>query len=804
MAGKKAMVWKAMVVWKKVALAFITVVFALRVGYIAIRGEVDKEYFVSGHYDLAEVETVPCKGVSQTFSPQNVRLDSLELYFTGIADDKAGGVTICIYSGKSVLYQANVSLANVNNDEWKKVFVNAQLESGAEYKVTIDASRECTKVPKIPVVDSGYAPEIKASFSGDRHLDGNLAVNYGYLQFPGRADRLVMISLCFLLYVAAFIGILYFEVARKYFHKAVKAISFFYGEKAFLYIAQLLGCFLILNCSGIEFQVQTKAIFYCLSLAAVQGFHEKREYVRGIADRAWKKAVNILIYCYAAFALVGQRTLVYPLDLKVTSEGLFVYFITVLWFVPIVNSILYGLDIIAKHTFQDKKKMAGWQFVGLFAAILLIPAAYNLVANNPGISSWDTYATMVEDAKHLHGMYDWMPAFYCMVLRVIGSVWDSTYAVIAVQYFFWAYVMIEFFLYLRKKGMPDAALICAALFFGMNAGNFIHLNTIWKDIPYTLSLLWAFTITAKLAIDFEEYKSKSYIYIELVAALVGVFFYRKNGVVSFCVIVVALCIALRENRRILVSVAMSIVMVGVVKGPVYTYFQVVDPGTHGMYHGLGQDVLGVYYSGGEVSESTLQMITKMTGYNNSEYSYTPTWSKQQYDVGVTPSMFIKNYVDTFLKNPVLMVRAVINREDALWDIYPGQDAFLGCVNYTGTLDGTASWNDYYPRRTYRSLYTWMSAATGYTANTQWLSAIEWRCGLLCLLGIISTASLLIKFGRNRYLVVVAPAAGHVLSLLLSTGWSDFRYFWPMNLMNACTVFLAVMITRQESGKANRV
>lgn len=803
MDREKAIAWKTVALWKKAAIVFVSVIFALRIGYIAIRGEVDKAYVTSGHYDLSGAETVPCKGISQTFIPKNGKLDSLELYFTGIADDKAGSITVCIYSGEFVLYQTGVSLANVNNAEWKKVFVNAQLKSGAEYKITMDAGEECTKIPEIPVVNSGYAPEIQESFLKKGQLDGNLAVNYGYLQFPGRADRVVMASLCFFLYAAIFFGILYFEMVQKYFYKAVKVILSCFGEKMSLYVVQLLGCFLILNCSGIGFQELTKAIFYCLSLAVVYRFREKREYIREIADKAWKKAVIFFVYCYAAFALVGQRIFAYPLDLKVTSEGLFIYTVTVLWFIPVINSVLYGLDIAAKHVFQGKKNMGRWQFASLLAAVLLLPAAYNLFANNPGISSPDTYASMVVNAKHLHGMFDWHPAFYCMVLRAIESVWDSTYAVIAVQYFFWAYVMVEFFLYLRKKGVADVILICAALFFGMNAGNFIHLNTIWKDIPYTLSLLWAFILTAKLAIDFEEYKSKRYIYVELIVALTGVFFYRKNGIVTFCVIVAALCIVFRKNRRVIASLVTSVVLVGVIKGPVYTYFQVVDPGTGGMYHGLGQDILGAYYSGGEVSEDTLQMITKMTGGNNSEYEYKPTWSAQQYGVDVRPSKFIINYIDTFLKNPILMARAVINREDALWDIYQGQDAILGCVNNTATMDGT-DWNNYYPKRIYRSLYTWMSAATGYTANAQWLSVIEWRCGLLCLLGLASAAWLFIRFGRRRYLVMVVPAAGHVLSLLLSTGWSDFRYFWPMNLMNACMIWFVIVITGQKGRKNNCV
>ena len=404
---------------------------------------------------------------------------------------------------------------------------------------------------------------------------------------------------------------------------------------------------------------------------------------------------------------------------------------------------------------------------------------------------------MITNAQHLYGMYDWHPAFYCMILRAIEEVWNSTYAVIAVQYFFWAYVMIELFLYLRWKGLSDAIIAGTSVFCGLNASNFIHINTIWKDIPYTLSLLWIFVLMTKLSMNFDHYKHKWYIYLETIVALVGVFFYRKNGVVSFAVITIVLLIFLRNNKRLIAALFTSLFLIGIVKGPIYTHYQVEDPGVSGMYHGLGQDILGVYYAGGEVSESTLQMINMMTSYNNAEYAYTPTWSNQSYDVQVKPAVFIRNYMDTFFKNPVTMIRAMIAREDAVWDIYAGQDTRLSCVNYIGTQDGHKEWNHYYDKRIYRSLYTWMSAATAYTADTQWIAAIEWRCGLLCLLGLICTAWLVIRYGKGKHLVMIAPIGAHILGLFLSTGWSDFRYFWPLNLLNTSLFLLTIILIREK-------
>ena len=144
--------------------------------------------------------------------------------------------------------------------------------------------------------------------------------------------------------------------------------------------------------------------------------------------------------------------------------------------------------------------MKTWKFVAASVLILLLPAVYILFAYNPGISSMDTVVTMVTNAQNLQGMADWHPAFYCMILSIIEKVWNSTYSIIIVQYFFWIYVVLELILYLRKKGIRESILIAVILFTGFNAGNIIHINTIWKDIPYTLSLFWALIIIGKISI----------------------------------------------------------------------------------------------------------------------------------------------------------------------------------------------------------------------------------------------------------------------------------------------------------------
>ena len=784
--------------WKMIIMTVITFIFLLRIGFIAIRGEIEKEYFTSAKYNLSEATTIPCQDVSQTFLAPRIRLNSLELYFTNIADDKAGAITLRITQDSDLIYQTNISLANLKNSEWKKVFVNADLIAKREYRIHLTANEKCSQIPNVLVVNHGYSPEIQASYFEGNPIEGNIAINFGYLRFPSLFDQIVAISIWILLYIIIYLFLVNVESIILVIKKPFTLLTSMYSLTVSVLACELVATLLIINCSGIQFQEMTKVVIFGIAIFSSLLYVKQRKIVKNSIDKHWKKILLTLLYLYGSFSLVGQRLLIYPLTLNVSVEGIFIFLSTAFWFVPIINAL-----IIILHHLSNKdatNRMKTWKFIAAIFVFLLLPAILNLIANNPGISSPDTFNSMITNAQHIHGMYDWHPAFYCMVLRVIENVWNSTYAVIFVQYFFWVYVLTELFLFLRKKGLSDSVILIASFLCGINAGNFIHINTIWKDIPYTLSLIWAFILTAKLTINYEEYKKKWYIYLELIISLIGVFFYRKNGIISYAVIAIVLLFVLIKNWKAIISLVLSFALILIIKGPVYSYYQVEDPGYRGMYHGLGLDILGVYYSAGEVSESTLKMINMMTAYNNAEYSYNPTWSSQSYDVNVPPKEFIKNYINTFVKNPLTMTRAIIAREDALWDVFAGKDTTLGCVNYTGTEDHVSGWNTYYNKREYTSIRSRMSMATAYTSNSQWLAAIEWRSGLSTLISLIISIWLIIRKGKGRYLAILAAPIGHIFSLLLSTGWSDFRYFWPINLLSFSLVLLSLILIKERASK----
>ena len=124
--------------WKKIAISVLAVMILLRIGYI-MAGDIDREYYVSADIDLAAARAIPCIDVKQTFQSEKSRLNSIELVFDQLQDDRVGEVTLKIMQADDLIYQTNISLNNMNNLEWKKVYANAPLTQDKEYTICLSA-----------------------------------------------------------------------------------------------------------------------------------------------------------------------------------------------------------------------------------------------------------------------------------------------------------------------------------------------------------------------------------------------------------------------------------------------------------------------------------------------------------------------------------------------------------------------------------------------------------------------------------------------------------------------------------------
>lgn len=554
-------------------------------------------------------------------------------------------------------------------------------------------------------------------------------------------------------------------------------------------ILETIFALVLFEHSGLSLSLGNKVTLLIILLVSLKNRTKIYQFINEQFNTKSKKISLFVLYAYAAFSLVGHRSFIFPLDNEIKLKQIIIYALALIFFVPIINSVIYYIHKAKSIICKCERKISTGKFVFVLISILLVPSALALIAFNPGISTPDTYTTMVENAKNIHGMFDWHPFFYSLLTRKIEQVWDSTYAMVLFQWTMYIYVIVELFVYLRSKKINEYFLIGICIFIGFSPANYLQINTIWKDIPYTMSLLWSFVIISKLTIDKELYKKKLFIYLEFIIALAGVYLFRKNGIVTFWLILICLIPLLLRNIKLLYSSLACLAIIFIIQGPLYNHYEVKPSGTRGIYIGLGQDILGVHFGKGSLSENAMKIAQELTNNKLDQYVYNPTWSNISYDTTIIPKDFILAYIDTFTHNPILMTKAIIAREDAVWNIFPGQGSTLNCVNVHSFLDQDKGLNDkwrkYYPEHQHSFATDIVSKFSNYIVNDPLLNVLIWRIGLILLIGIIVCYTMIIIDKQsviNVIIPLISPIISHIIGLILSCGWSDFRYFWPINLL----------------------
>lgn len=550
-------------------------------------------------------------------------------------------------------------------------------------------------------------------------------------------------------------------------------------------------CILWMFYSRINIQLPVKILGLVLSFFAMRDFEITLRYIQG-QKRCRTFWIGLPIVSFiTAFTLVGNRGIIYPLDTSITFGRIVTLILVGIWSIPI---ILLFIRTYEKVGLYENKKEHYRSFIIICSVVIIVPACFALAAFNPGISSYDTNECLAIYAHNIKNMPNWHPPFYVLLLKLIITVWDSTYAVIIVQFVFWEFVVLELIAFLYRKNISDKMLLVFAVFWGVNTSNVLYLCTIWKDIPYGISLLWLTLIISKLVVDRKYYEGRRKIYIELVIALVLVCFMRQNGIVPYILSVLGLVIFYKKNRKLILSIATSLVLIFVIRGPLYSAIGVVEtPETFGgKYIGLGQDILAAYYTGGDLSEEALEIVNVLTNNNRDSFGFNPYWANSSYALDVSMTEFVKIYFDTFIENPTVMIKEILCRNDCIWDVFEGEGARVNLINYLGHWDGNDNWNDYYPPNKYTAWSNFVSKDTTFTGESQLFSILFWRCGVYFLIGIYVFWSMQIKRVQKECYLVFVPYVAQILSLVLSTGWSDFRYYWPLNLMIVAILFLGIV------------
>lgn len=494
------------------------------------------------------------------------------------------------------------------------------------------------------------------------------------------------------------------------------------------------------------------------------------------------KAIILLIIAYAAFAFIGYRLFLLEFPINDMLSKLVHFILFGCWLTTILLAFLYITElckqaVIKRNSDTITPHHSHVKLFCTFAGIMLLCWLVFLIGFFPAIMSADSL-TQIEQIRGLSRIDNWHPVIHTMFNKFFLSIYNSPVSVALAQMFLMAGIAANFFLFLYKKGIPAKWLKWSALVFALIPANAVYSVTLWKDIPFTFSLLWLTLVFAKIVTD-DTYIKKIPSSIELILALVCAALFRHNGMPVFILAVVGLLIYFFKTKKIalVICVAISAGLVAWYNSYISDPSRVVPTPPSVKLVAPIHGMAAVRYYGGNLSEEATREMEKVLPDSIWVNFYKP-FSADEY-IYFCQRPFIENlaklptpkavslYANTFVQNPYLVIRDRLCGAELLWNVYDAPGAY----NYK-----------YHTQIDENKLGLTMSTnfvtkiLKKYLEQSEKLAdPIMWRGGIYNILILL----LLFAFLKQRkwYLLIFIPVLASIFALLLSMTIQNFRYVY---------------------------
>lgn len=584
---------------------------------------------------------------------------------------------------------------------------------------------------------------------------------------------------------------------KKKIYRHKKGIKFFYA-----FMAEIC-CYITLRQLGGQVSESIRILCYGLCLFSVMKSDTAIQETKQVFDKPWKKVLLAMLGIYGTFAVTGLYFLPSSVEYERQYPFLVYFVLSFCWIYPIIEMLLSLLLKRRSGLFEIERKTT-YKTRLLLTGLTMLPCMVFLFAFNPAITSTDSEELLGIAYKLWQpdlNMIDWHPPFYMIVLNLLLQVCDSVSFLIIVQCLGFAVVFSDGILFLYQCGVSKKVLGLFYFFIAFGMSNLIQLVTLWKDIPYMISLMWLTILLMKFVMTYDKCVNRWGWYIQFVIAIVFTSFFRQNGILPAMAVVALLLIIMKGAKKFVLTSVVCLVLIAAIKGPLYTSLDVA-PQPQLKYFSMANDIMYSYYYGdGTVSEEAMEMIDKITKGDPDNFEYNPYWVGYNKDEPSGYSMFefMKIYIENVFRNPREMFSAVATRNSAIWSIVRPIDEPIRNVNLLSERHSYAPRP--YPFRA-DNIMTYML-----TNLSVWLSSNSvyyifcWRTGIYSLLIVFMVVSA-ICFQKKRKLMSLlpfVPIAGNLLSMIISSGWTDYRYFWPSMTLSLLLLFYFLFLRGAQDG-----
>lgn len=429
-----------------------------------------------------------------------------------------------------------------------------------------------------------------------------------------------------------------------------------------------------------------------------------------------------------------------------------------------------------------------------------------LIGYYPGqmnIDSFEQWEQMIT-----HNYNDWHPLFHTLFNQLITDILGRNPAAIASVQILMITLVFGYGLYcLEKIGVKKSLLWLFSAAFALYPAGGILSICLWKDIPYTASILLLTICTINIVFTNGEWlNSKLHILILILASL-GTLFFRHNGILSFAAVFILLPILFRNHfKKIGYMFLIIAACYVIIKFPVYRAFH-IEPTQSSEAMGIPLNITaGIIKNDGYITDYQREVL-------NSFYPI-EQWKKQYNPYCINPIKFDSKYLNMPLllsskkkfftiwlqlmeQNPKLALEAYGKQTSVLWQLTNPVDGPVYIMN-NGIQDNKFGFKniELVPQisKLCYSIYDFTRSS-----KVIWFF---WRPALHIYISLIILVMLIIKYGFKS-IIIIAPVMMNLAGLIVAIPAQDFRYLYCNVLATFLFIPLIIFVYSKRFKNASR-
>ena len=341
---------------------------------------------------------------------------------------------------------------------------------------------------------------------------------------------------------------------------------------------------------------------------------------------------------------------------------------------------------------HDKKERRYAKYAWLLYALpMILVWTTSLLIFWPGIMSNDSMVQWLQGFRWAFS--DWQSAFHALLLAFLMRIWYSP-AIVAILQILTLSVSVAWGLKaFRDGGVHPAVLWMISIAFALFPPNMILSITIWKDIPYAISLLLLTVMILKIVLSEGKWARQKINWIWLGAAAFLVAIFRQNGSGVSALALIILPFVFRKYWKFyLGSLLVAVVLFVGVKGPLYSWMN-ADNAETGQSNLIYLHHIAAHVEAGtDLSDQETDYLNQFKQIDGWEYwcCYVGTVS---YDADFNRGAFIKNTqtnrklaFDLFLRDPFVDLTHTLCSGELSWK-------FVNNQCYIKSTHGLSSWGE---------------------------------------------------------------------------------------------------------------